>query len=513
MRAVNKVILNTGILYGRMLLTVGISLFSTRIILNALGSTEFGIFNLLGGVIAVLSILNTAMATSTQRFLSFYQGRGDLDKQKDVFRHSLVIHIGISVLVVGIIELAGPFLFDGFLNISPENIPAARAVYHFMAGSVFFTIMSVPFSGVLIAHENMFWVAFVAVVETLLKLGVALLLMVLERDKLIAYGFFTCCISIISCILSVAFCLRKYDECSFRNLLPVNKRLLKELSSFAGWNLFGSLSGVSRDHGFAILLNIFFGTIVNAAYGIAIQISSQLTFFSTAMIRALVPQIVKSEGAGDRQRMLRLSMMASKFGFFLLVVIAVPCIFEMEAILRFWLHKVPENTQIFCSLLLVSIMINHLTIGLQSALQATGRIRVYQLLVSMIVISNLPVAYFLLKSNLPVYYPLAAFSVVEMVACATRLLLLKKIAGLSIRQFLSRVIGKEVVPVMTICLVCFLVTRYNNILPFRFILTGLSSVCIFPIVVFFAGLCKDEKEMCMRFVETLRGKFLARSTE
>ena len=337
MQAATKVFFNTGVLYLRMLLTVGISLYTTRLVLNALGVDDFGIYNLIAGIITMLSFLNTAMAVSTQRYLSFYQGRKDKGMQKMVFANSFLLHILIGLSVVILLEAIGVFLFDGFLNIPGDRIEVARIIYHFMSLTVFFTIVAVPFSGSLYAHENILWVAIVTIIEVLLKLGIAILLYTINFDKLIFYGFTMAAVSIVSLLLYMIFCMKKYEECSLKVRRFYDKSLMKELSSFAGWNLFGAICGVGRSQGLAVILNLFFGTIVNAAYAIANQISGQLNFFSATMLRALNPQIMKSEGAGDRERMLRLSMSASKFGFFLLAFIAIPCIFEMPSILKFWL--------------------------------------------------------------------------------------------------------------------------------------------------------------------------------
>jgi len=257
LKAANKVVLNTGILYGRMLLTVGISLYTTRLVLNALGSTDFGIFQLVAGVIAMLSFLNNAMATSTQRFLSFYQGENDMIMQKKVFINSLQIHIIIGLILVIVLESLGFFLFDGFLNIPLDRMNAAKAIYHFMSATVFFTVLSVPFMGTLIAHENLLWVSIVGIVETLLKLGIALLLLTLLNDKLFIYGLLTECICLLSLILYAVFCFKKYKECTLEGLFTIDRVLMKQLSSFAGWNLFGALCGLGRTQGLAILLNLF----------------------------------------------------------------------------------------------------------------------------------------------------------------------------------------------------------------------------------------------------------------
>ena len=491
-QASTRVAFNTMILYAKMLITMGISLYSTRLVLNALGASDYGIFSLIAGVIAMLSFLNAAMTSSTQRYLSFHQGTKNFEMQKKVFINSWILHIVIGVFVVLLLMALVPFLFGRFLNIPVDRISTAKAIYYFMSVAVFFTIISVPFTASINAHENMLWIAIVNIIESGFKLVIALsLVWFIQPERLVVYGILMAVLSVITFLLYAGFCLKKYDECSVKNY-QIDKPLIMELSSFAGWNLFGNLAWIGRTQGLSIILNIFFGTVVNAAYGIAQQIAGQVGFFSSTMLRAINPQIMKSEGMGERQRMLRISMMASKFGFFLLAFIAVPCIFEMPAILKIWLKNVPDNTVMFCSLVLVATMINQLTIGLQSAVQATGQIKIYQSVVGSILLLNLPVAYLLLKAGFPAYSIMISFICIEFIACMFRLFFLKKIAGLSILEYFIRVFLKEIIPISTIILVCWIITNYVDF-EFRFFLTGIISLLIFAGSIYLTGLCADER--------------------
>lgn len=505
MKSGNKVVVNTGILYARMLITMGISLYSTRLILNALGPVDYGVFNLIAGLIAMLSFLNTAMATSTQRFLSFFQGKNDLTMQKRVFSNSLILHIGIGLVIVAGLEIAGLFLFNGFLNIPADRVHVAQLIYHFMSVTVFFTIVAVPFTGSLVAHENMLWVAIVNIIETLIKLVIAYLLYVVAQDKLTVYGLLTAGTSIISFLLYAVYCFRKYEDCSLDEIFSIDKKMMKELTSFAGWNLFGSLCALGRAEGLAILLNVFLGTVVNAAYGIANQVAAQLNFFSLTLLRAINPQIMKSEGAANREKMLRLSMIGSKFGFFLLAFVAVPCIFEMNTILQLWLTKVPDHTGAFCSLMLCATLINQLTIGLQSAVQATGKVKVYQTVVGSVLLLALPLAYALLKLGYPVYSVFIGYCFIEVIACTLRLFFLRSIAGLSISLYFSNVVFKVIAPLGLLILTCYLCVSYLHF-DFRFLFTGVMGVLVFVTSIYLFGLCEDEKVFIRKMIGQLAAK-------
>ncbi|TCK84940.1 MATE family efflux transporter [Albibacterium bauzanense] len=502
----NRVVLNTVILYGRMLITMGITLYSTRLVLNTLGSTDYGIFNLLAGIITMLSFLNTAMATSTQRYLSFYQGTDNISMQKRIFTNSFFLHIIIGGVIVLILEILGLFLFDGVLNIPQNRIEQAKIIYHFMSLTVFFTIITVPFTGTLIANENMLWIAIVNILETLLKLIIAISLYYVTFDKLVFYGFFTAGISIISFFLFSVYCFRRYKECTFKRVFNVDKTLIKELSFFASWNLFGTFCGLGRNQGLGILMNLFYGVIINTSYGIANQVSGQLKFFSATLLQAINPQIMKSEGADDRERMLRLSMIGSKFSFFLLALFAIPCIFEMEQILQLWLKNVPEYAVVFCDLILIATLVNQLTIGLQSAFQATGKVKVYQAIVGTILLFNLPFSYILLKQGFPVYSVLICYIVLEAIACMVRVVLLKIIAGLSIKEYMERVLGMTIIPVLLSIVVCA-IFKYKVELPFRFLFTGIVSAITFITAIYTVGLYKDEKNMLMQIFNYALNKF------
>lgn len=477
-----------------MVITIGVSLYSTRIVLNALGSADYGIFNLVAGIIVMLAFLNTAMATSTQRYLSFNQGKNEPFILKKIFTNSLMMHIVIGLIIVAGLEISGLFLFDGFLNIPASRIESAKIIYHFMVFSVFFSILLVPFISSLNAHENMIWIAMVNVIEVLLKLAVALVLLNSKDDKLILFGFLTAVIGFVVLVTHSIYCLKKYNECTFNKFWIIDKALIRELTSFAGWNLFGSLCTLSRVEGFAILLNLFFGTVINAAYGIANQVAGQLGFFSVTILQALNPQIMKSEGADNRTRMLRISMIASKFSFFLLAIIAIPFIFEMDMILKLWLKTVPPFTIIFCRLILIGTLINQLTIGLQSALQATGKIKTYQIFVGTLILFNLPLAYLLLKMGFPSYSALISYILIELCACTLRIYFLHKIGGLSISEYFKRVIFREIIPVLSSVFICYFIVNNFNI-EYRFLITILSSSIGFILCIYFLGLCSDEKEI------------------
>ncbi|WP_157986648.1 hypothetical protein [Chitinophaga alhagiae] len=444
MQIANRVMLNTGMLYGKMVISIIISLYATRLVLNALGAGDYGIFNLVAGVIAMLSFLNMAMTLSTQRYLSHNLGSGNVLRQKMVFNASIVLHLLLGLGLVVLLEAAGLLLFDRVLNIPADRMPAAYTIFHMMVASTFFTIISVPYDATLNAHENMRLVAITGIAEAALKLGIALYLQYTAFDRLVVFALLTASLSVGLLLFKRVYCAVHYPESRIRPRKYFDRKLAKEMFFYGGWNMFGAMSVVTRNQGIAMILNVFFGTIVNAAYGIANQVNAQLSFFSATLLQALNPQIMKSEGAGDRERMLRLAMIASKFSFSLLSFFAIPLIIEMPFMLQVWLKNVPEYTVAFCRLILLCTMINQLSVGIQTGVQSAGNIKWYQVTVSTLLMLNLPLAFLLLRAGLPPYAILVAAAALEVVTCGYRIWAGRRLIGLPVAAFLNNVVARTV---------------------------------------------------------------------
>jgi O-antigen/teichoic acid export membrane protein len=486
MKSASRVIKNTGFLYGKMVFTIFISLYSTRLILNALGAVDYGIFTLVAGVISMLSFINGAMIIATQRYLSISLGAGDKERSKAVFSASVVLHLMIGLFIVIALEIAGIFLFNGSLNIPPERIGTAKIIYHFMVISTFFTINAVPYDASINSHENMLFDAISGVFEASMKLLIAIILVYYAKDKLILYGVLMATLTIVIRLIKSFYCYRKYEECRVKVKHHINIELLKEMVSFAGWNLFGLFCSVLKNQGLAIMLNLFFGIVVNAAYGIANQVNANIRAFSSNMLKALMPQITKSEGSGDRKRMLRLSVFACKTSFFLLAFFSIPIIVEMPFVLKIWLKTVPENAVAFCQLILLLTMMYQITIGTMAAVTSVGKIKSFQIAVGALEIFNLPLAYLLMKMGLPAYSVFIGSLFMELVASGIRIWFAHKIAGLDIRDFVLNTWVRSILSAAVTALAAYLV---RNILPQGFLrafLVGVTTtISIFLLVRFF----------------------------
>ena len=442
MKVAQKVAMNTGFLYGKMVITMFVSLYSVRLILKALGVEDYGIFALIGGVIGMLSFLNGAMTNATQRFFSFNLGSKDEKKLKDVFNISVIIHLVIGLLVVLILEIGGAFLFNGILNIPPERVASAKIVFHFMVVSAFFTINAVPYSAAINAHENMLLDSLVGIFESFMKLGIAIFLLRSNSDRLVMYGLLIASLTILVRFINSFYSIRNYKECRFEPRAMINVPLMKEMFSYAGWSLFGTLCFIARNQGLAFVLNLNFGIVINAAYGVANQVNGQLSAFSSNMYRALIPQIIKSEGGGDRQRMLKLTMLGCRVASLLMAFFAIPLIIEMPYVLKIWLSDVPEYTIVFAQLVLMLKLTQLLTSGLIPAFGAVGKIRAVRLTVGIVLILTLPLAILLIRLGLPAHFVLIGSIFIELIAGGLRIFYAGRIIGMSIVSFLKTVVVK-----------------------------------------------------------------------
>lgn len=400
----NRVIKNTGFLYAKMGITMFISLYTTRLILNSLGASDFGIFNIVGGAISMLGFLNAAMASATQRFISYSEGEGNKEKQKTIFNVSFVLHFVISIIVGLALLIAGYFFFNGILNIPEDRIFAAQVVYGSLIVSTMFTVMTVPYDAAMNAHENMKYYAIVGVLESLLKLSVAFACVYTNYDKLIVYGALMACIPLITLSIMRIYCHKHYEECIIAPKKYMNKELVKEFGSFAGWNLFSSMSGIITQYGLGIIINHFFGVLLNAAQGIANQVSGILMTFSQNALKVLNPIIVKSEGSNNHQKLVYTTLLGCRISFTIFGLFTFPFLFYMPYILQLWLKDVPEWAVLFCRLQLIRILLEQLTLSLSSAIAAHGIIRNLTLSRSILNIFPLAILPILFYFNFPPYW-------------------------------------------------------------------------------------------------------------
>lgn len=384
---------NTLMLYVRMLLIMAVSLYTSRVILQALGVEDFGLYNVVGGVVVLFTFINNAMVTSTQRFLNFEIGRNNLDEARKVFSASLNIHIIIAGAFLLLAETVGLWFLNRYIQIPEGREIAANWVYQFSIIVSIINIIRSPYNAAIIAHEHMSFYAYVSIIEVILKLAIVYMVY-LFADRLIAYAFLMMMVTLIVLGVYYIFCKRKYEICRYQ--FEYDRKRYMALASFSGWSLFGSLANMGASQGINIILNMFFGVSVNAAMGIANQVNAAVYQFVSSFQTAFNPQIIKSYAADDRNYFISLILNTSRYSFLMLFLLALPIYICCPEILSIWLGTVPEYAVEFCRLMLLFLLIDAVQGPLWVSAQATGKIRNYQILMSVLILLNLPITYVLL---------------------------------------------------------------------------------------------------------------------
>jgi O-antigen/teichoic acid export membrane protein len=429
---------NTLLLYFRMIITMIISLFTSRIVLNTLGIIDFGIYNVVGGVVVMFGFLNSAMASSTQRFLTFELGKQNSKRLKEVFSMSVTLHIIISIVIILLSETIGVWFINSKLTIPVERLTAANWVFQFSVLTSVLTILSVPYDAAIISHERMNVFAYISILEVTLKLVVVYLLQLFGYDKLVLYSVLIFLVSLVLRIIYGIYCTRNFKESKY--YFYWEKPLFIEMTSFAGWNLFGVFAGIGYGQGVNILLNIFFGPVVNAARGIAFQVMGAVNQLINNFQIAVNPPITKAYAVNDGDTMYKMIFSSSKFSFYLLLLFIFPLFIETKLVLSIWLKNVPDYTISFTRLVLIDLLICSLSGPLQILAQATGKVRNYQLVVSTILLLNLPFSYILLKTGYPPQSTFVASIILSTAALFARLIVLKKLTAFPVGLFFNKVV-------------------------------------------------------------------------
>lgn len=505
MKNSTRVIANTVFMYFRLLVTIGIAFYSVRLILRYLGVVDYGIYNLIAGTVSMLSFLNNAMTVSTQRFLSFFQGRDNLQEQRSVFFNSIILHVILASIICLILELLYFFLFDGFLNIPLNRLSAAKFIYHTCVATLFLTISYTPFTASINAHEDMYLIVLVNIFDSITKLILAFMIPIFGAMKLEYYGMGILILTLLSFSLYASICFCRYNECKKLSFKFFKKERMRDLGSFAGWNTIGSITGLAKNQGLGLLFNIFYNPAVNAAFGISTQVNSQMNFFSSSMQQSLNPQIMKSEGMNDRARMMRLSFISSKFGFFLIAFISIPCLFEMNELLTLWLGNVPKYCVMFCISIAIAVMMDQITVGLNAAIQATNLVKESALTVGCIKILIVPVAYLLLKMGYDIKSCMIGYAILEILAGIARIILLHIKLNMDIKLFINKVVLQLIIPVLTSCIVMSLFVNLCHY-QYRFLFSIPSSIILFIVSLYLFSLSNDERAIIKGVITKLKNK-------
>ena len=503
MQASSRVVVNTLAQYARTLINIVLSLITVRIVLRTLGVDDYGIYTLVAGVVSMLTFITGALATTTQRYISYYQGVDDSQKLKEVFTNSFFIHIGLGLLVFLILAAITPLLFNGFLNIHVDRINAARHVYFCVIAIVFVTFVSSPFKALCIAHENIVFTSIIDVFDGFIKLFLVIVMAFITWDKLVYYGISLLLVQFVNFIVFLIYCSKRYNECVWPRINFINRGYIKEMISFAGWNVYSTGCWAGRQQGVAIVLNKMMNTAVNAAYGVGFHISSYANFLANAIAAAIQPQIVRNEGAGNRKQALWLTCTSCKFSFFLTAMIALPCIFEINSLLKLWLGSVPEYTALICVMALLTSLLNSLTSSLGHINQAVGNIKMYSIITNTPKLITILLVWLVLYMEMNIVWVVVFYVLIEFVCSWIRIPYIHKTAALDVTDFIDNVIIPEIAPTVICIITCYLCSKFIDF-KFDFVITFVLSVIIYTVSIYKLGLSSREKDILMSILKRFK---------
>lgn len=493
---------NTILLYIRMFVMMLVSLYTSRVILNALGVEDFGIYNIVGGVVVMMGVFNSSMSAATLRFITYELGRGNEIRLKQMFSITMSIYILYALAFLLVTEIVGLWLLNTHLTIPENKMVAANWVFQFSIFSAVASILYNPYNAVIIAHEKMDIYAYISLLEAFLKLGVAFLILLFKENRLLYYGFFLMLGSLLVTLSYIIYCVKHYKEASYTFYWDSER--FKQVLSFSGWNMFGAIANLAKGQGLNVLLNIFFNPAVNASRGIAYQVNNVVTQFFNNFYTAVRPQIVKYYAQNDINDMLKLVFSSSRMLFFLMLLISLPILIETPYIIQVWLGQTPEYVIPFTRLIILITVIDGMSQPMMTMVQATGKIKCYQFAVGICLLMILPLSYILLRNG---YSAVSVFYVslfVSLFCFFLRLFIVRKLIRFSMKQYLQDVLLR--------CLLCGGLTLIaplwlfyqldNDFVDFLFILfTCLLSCLVF---IWIIGLKKDEKRQFLLFVKKIK---------
>ena len=480
---------NTFFLYCRQIITMAVSLYTVRVVLDVLGTEDYGIYNVVGGIVALFSFLGGTMASATQRFLSFEMGKGESGIPQKVFSVSVYIYLLLVGIILLLSETVGLWFVNNRLTIPEARLEAANFVYQSTILSFTVTLLCIPYNASVIAMERLNVFAYSGIVDALLKLGIAVGLPFIAADHLKVYAVLMFFAVVSVQLYYLWYCRRYFGFCRYKSYKePV---LFRNMLSFAGWNMIGALANILRGQGLNILINLFFSPMINAAYGIAMQVNNALTNFTNNFYTAVRPQLVKLYAGGKGEEMLELGYRSSRFAFYLMLVISMPILANTQEILGVWLKVVPNYSVVFLRIVIVSSLVEVLSVPLVNMLQASGQIKTYQLTVSVMYLSGIPISYVFLYWGYKPEVTLWVNLLLVMLSMFPRLYICKKVIGLSVGQYIQKVMTRTCLCSGITVLLCYFGTQ--NLLSANFLLTLFIQLILTGFAILFIGMNQSER--------------------
>lgn len=503
-----RVAKNTLVLYFRMLFMMLIGLYTSRINLQSLGVEDFGIYNVVGGIVVMFSIINGSITASISRFLTFEIGTGNMEKLKKVFSTSVTIQIGISLLILLLAETIGLWFLNHKMVIPDSRMPAANWVYQFSIITFILNLISMPYNACIVTHEKMSAFAWITIYDAIAKLLIAWLTFIAPMDKLIFFSGFIVLIAFTQRMIYTSYCLHNFEECHYK--FTIDKELLKHMSGFAGWNFIGASSAILRDTGGNIIINLFCGPAVNAARAIANRINTAVLGFANSFMTAINPQITKSYASGEYEKMMGAIYKGAKFSFFLLLLLGLPVIMESEYIIHLWLGQVPEHTVLFVQLTILYAMSESISNPLVTAMLATGKIKNYQIVVGGLQMLNLPISYICLRLGcIPESVVIVAI-ILSQCCFAARIYMLRAMINLNAIDYVKKVYLR-ILSTLIITFILPVIVKYymdDSLLSFFTILSiSFISACI---NILYVGCNDKERSFIYSNISNIKNKIIRR---
>lgn len=500
-----RIVKNTLILYLRMLLVLGLNLYISRIVLQVLGVEDYGIYNVVGGVVVLFSYMNSALSLASTRFMSYEMPNGTI-ALKRVFNTAVVIQLILCVCVLLLAETFGLWFLNQKLVIPDSRMYAANCVFQISIITTILSIIRVPYESAITAHEDMHVYAILSIVEVLLKLLLVFVISSLAYDYLVTYSFGLFLIALVAFVLRVVYCRLQYAE--IRLSVMFSKQLFTKMFSFIGWNFFGATAGMCVSQGLSFILNIFFGPVVNAARGIAIQVESAINQFVTSINTAVNPQIVKRYSMEDYKGMYKLVFFSSKISFILLLTISFPIIVDAHYVLSLWLGIVPDNAVVFTRLELLYMLSLTLTYSINMSAQASGKIKLFQIAEGSIMLLNLPCAYILFRLGYPAYTAFVALVCLSILALGVKMYILKKIIGFPVASFLRDVILRVAIITIIAMLLYGVFVMYEVDSILVFIVKCVIEIALLLMIVWSFAMNSDDKAKICAYVVKIYNRLL-----
>jgi len=501
---------NTIFLYGRMLFSLIISLLTAGVVIRVLGVTDYGVYNVTGGVVSMFSFLNSSLSSATSRFFNFEMGKGSQSKLQSMFSSACVMHIILAVLITVIAETVGIWFLTNKLTIPAESMTGAHFVFQASLLSMVIGLTQAPYGAAMIAEEKMDVFAYFDIALVLLRLGVIYLLLVIPGNKLIVYSFLITTVSIGMTFAYRVYCMKHFDYCRFSVGL-INKSTIKGMLSFSGLDLYGNLSIVGRTQGINMLCNMFFGPVVNAAMGISTSVQGAIVGFASNATYAMKPQIIKSYSSGDYTYMTQLLYKGSKFSFLIILLLGLPIYLELPLILKIWLDAIPDYTVGISRFMLLYLLFSNMSGVLGTGVHATGDIRGIGFINGTMYLMVVPITYFAFKANMSLYIPFALNLIFAFVGAMANIFYIKRyVRSLSFRRFFSQVVIR-----------CLIVAILSAIIPYyihthmvegwwQLICVGLVSIICTSIISLYIALDKDERRFVLNQLKKLKLKLTNR---